>query len=106
MEDLFGFLRGVPFFRGLKDEEIRLLESACHPAAYAAGEAVFEEGSPANRFYIVTEGAVEVWKDYRSAERSLLAVFGAGQFFGEMALIDEMPRSATIVSREPTRLYY
>ncbi len=106
MEDLFGFLRGVPFFRALSDEEVRILERACHPAEYAAGEAVFEEGSQANRFYIVIEGAVEVWKDYGTPERSLLAVFGAGQFFGEMALIDEMPRSATIISREPTRLHY
>ncbi len=106
MTDLFRFLRSVPYFKGLSDEEIRTLQQACQPAEHGAGETVFEEGSRANRFYIILEGAVEVWKDHRSADRSLLAVFGAGQFFGEMALIDEMPRSATIISREPTRLYY
>lgn len=106
MTELYAFLRDMSFFRGLSDDEVRLLERVCHPAAYEAGQVIFEEGSRANRFYIVTEGAVEVWKDYSRAERSLLAVFGAGQFFGEMALIDEMPRSATIISRGPTRLYF
>ena len=106
MKELFAFLRGVPFFRDLTDEEVGLLEHACHPAAYEAGQTIFEEGSRANRFYILTEGVVEVWKDYNRSGRSLLAVFGAGQFFGEMALIDEMPRSATIISREPTRLHF
>jgi signal transduction histidine kinase len=45
---------------------------------------------------------VEVWKAYRDERRSLLAVHGAGHFFGEMALIDDLPRSATLVAKEST----
>jgi signal transduction histidine kinase len=62
---------------------------------------IFREGSEADRFYIVLSGAVEVWK-----QNDLLAVHSAGHLFGEMALIDELPRSATVVAREPTRLAY
>ena len=62
---------------------------------------IFREGSEADRFYIVLSGAVEVWK-----QKDLLAVHTAGHLFGEMALIDELPRSATVIAREPTRLAY
>jgi signal transduction histidine kinase len=67
---------------------------------------VFVEGSLAERFYIVMEGIVEVWKDYYSATRDLLAVHGKGQMFGEMALLDGLPRSATVVSQKATRLLF
>ena len=51
-------------------------------------------------------GVVEVWKDFRLPEKDLLAVHERGHLFGEMALIDELPRSATVAAKEPTRLYY
>ena len=44
------------------------------------------------------EGRVEVWKNYYDPKPDLLAVHGSGRFFGEMALIDELPRSATVVA--------
>jgi signal transduction histidine kinase len=62
---------------------------------------IFREGSEADRFYIVLSGSVEVWK-----QKDLLAVHTVGHLFGEMALIDELPRSATVIAREPTRLAY
>jgi signal transduction histidine kinase len=106
MEDLFQFLKEIPFFRDLSDAEIQQIRQVCHPIQFDAGQIILEEGSSPNRFYIVMEGAVEVWKDHRSPDRSLLAVYGPGQFFGEIALIDDLPRSATVASREPVRLYY
>ena len=66
---------------------------------------IFVEGSTADRFYIVMEGKVEVSKLY-DPKPDLLAVHGSGRFFGEMALIDELPRSATVVAKERTRLLY
>jgi signal transduction histidine kinase len=64
------------------------------------------EGAVADKFYIVMDGKVEVWKAYQDDRRSLLATHGAGHFFGEMALIDELPRSATLVARESTRALF
>ncbi len=106
MKDLSSFLTKVYFFQDLPDEQINKIQKVCHQIEYRPGEIIFEEGSQADRFYIVAEGAVEVWKDYRLPEKDLLAVHERGHLFGEMALIDELPRSATVLAKEPTRLFY
>jgi signal transduction histidine kinase len=102
----FEFLRKAYLFKGLSDEEILLVAQACAEELREAGEVIFVEGAVADRFYIVIEGRVEVWKNFYDPKPDLLAVHGAGHFFGEMALIDELPRSATVVAKERTRLLY
>ena len=52
------------------------------------------------------QGEVEVWKAYKTPDADILAVHGSGKLFGEMALIDNLPRSATVVSRSNTRVLY
>ncbi len=106
MSNRHSFLKDAYFFKGLSDEEIRKMERVCHEISYKSGEIIFEEGSKADRFYIISEGLVEVWKDFNIEERDLLAVHGRGHLFGEMALIDELPRSATVVAKEECRLLY
>ena len=106
MNDFFQFLKGVYFFKELSQEGIESIKRVCHEIHYNPGEIVFEEGTEANRFYIILNGAVEVWKDYRSPEKDLLAIHNRGHLFGEMALIDDLPRSATVVAKEPTRLFF
>ncbi|TFG82921.1 MAG: cyclic nucleotide-binding domain-containing protein [Spirochaetales bacterium] len=102
----FEFLKRVYFFKNLDDEEIRLVLSVCHEARYAPGEVLFPEGAVADRFYIVIEGRVEVWKNFNDPKPDLLGVHGPGHFFGEMALVDDLPRSATAVSREDTLVLF
>ena len=106
MNENFDFLRRIFFFKDLSDEEIRLVAEACHEESHAAGDVLFREGSPGDRCYIVLEGKVEVWKDYDEDKPSLLGVHGSGHFFGELALLDELPRSATVVARERTRVLF
>jgi signal transduction histidine kinase len=100
--DYRSFLRRVFFLKDLADNEIDELARLSGEEKFAEGELIFMEGAVADKFYIVMTGKVEVWKSYRDERRSLLAVHGAGHFFGEMALIDELPRSATLIAREPT----
>ncbi len=100
------FLKRVYFFKDLAEEEIEELAHLCGEESFAAGEVIFVEGAVADKFYIVMDGKVEVWKAYQDDRRSLLATHGAGHFFGEMALIDELPRSATLVARESTRALF
>ncbi|HTX72919.1 MAG TPA: ATP-binding protein [Rectinemataceae bacterium] len=102
----FDFLRRIYFFKGLADKEIRLVAAACAEEEREPGEVLFVEGATADRFYIVMEGKIEVWKNYYDPKPDLLAVHGPGHFFGEMALIDELPRSATVVAKEHARLLY
>ncbi len=104
--DWFPFLRRAHLFKGLTDDEIRLVAASCAEEERDSGDVIFVEGSTADRFYIVMEGRVEVWKNYYDPKPDLLAVHGSGRFFGEMALIDELPRSATVVAKERSRLLY
>jgi signal transduction histidine kinase len=101
MKELAELLKKIYFFRGLSAEELESIRQVCHESCFQPGEVIFREGSEADRFYIVLSGAVEVWK-----QKDLLAVHTAGHLFGEMALIDELPRSATVLAREATRLAY
>ena len=106
MGEYYTFLRNVYFFKDLSDKEIGMIEGLCKEASYEGGDVIFLEGSRAEKFFIIIEGKAEVWKDYNTEEPGLLAVHGKGQLFGEMALIDELPRSATMVAGTFTRVLF
>jgi signal transduction histidine kinase len=103
MTDPHGALGKLSFFKDLGAEDLEKVASLCREESFTAGDAVFTEGTPADKLYIIREGTVEVWKDYAAAERDLLALHGPGHLFGEMALIDDLPRSATVIARGPVR---
>jgi signal transduction histidine kinase len=106
MNKYFKFLRDVYFFKDLPDEDVEKLAESCKEEKFEKGEIIFLESSKADKFYIIMEGTVEVWKDYYDSEPDLLAVHGRGQLFGEMALVDDLPRSATLVARTPTKVLF
>jgi signal transduction histidine kinase len=106
MGEYYTFLRDVYFFKDLSDEDIGLIEDLCKEDAFEAGDVIFLEGSRAEKFFIIIEGKAEVWKDYNMEEPDLLAVHGKGHLFGEMALIDDLPRSATMVAGTFTRVLF
>ncbi|MGH7334754.1 MAG: FAD-dependent oxidoreductase [Candidatus Rokuibacteriota bacterium] len=69
-------------------------------AYYQAGDFIFRQGDPAANFYVIEKGEVEVWQQADgAASATLLNILGPGDFFGEMALIDDHPRSASIRAR-------
>ena len=70
---------------------------------YEPGTVLFREGDPGDFMYVIQSGSVEIRRAVGDLER-VLAVLPAGEFFGEMALINARPRSATAVVREPSRL--
>lgn len=104
--DHFEFLKNVFFFKNLSNEEIKLVLSVCHEESFQPGDILFTEGSLADRFYIVLAGQVEVWKNHKDPKPDLLGIHGPGHFFGEMALVDELPRSATVVAKATTTVLF
>lgn len=106
MHNRFNFLRDIYFLRGASDDDVDLLATLCHESAHPAGEVLFREGERADRFFIIVEGEVEVWRDFGKEGAELLAIHGKGRFFGEMALIDDLPRSATTVVRGGAKLLW
>ncbi len=102
--DHLGYLKDISFFKSLPESDIRKLVTACQEEEYAVGDLVFAEGSSGDSFYIILEGEISIWKGYQKPDRDLLAVYQKGQSFGELALIDDFPRSATVVAKTPCRL--
>jgi signal transduction histidine kinase len=106
MTDHFEFLRNVYFFRDLKDHEIQRISELCEETEFRPGDIIVQEGTPGDKFFIVLSGQVEVWQSYDKGTGDLLAVHGPGHLFGEMALVDEEPRSASVVARTAGHMLY
>jgi CRP-like cAMP-binding protein len=68
------------------------------------GEVVFREGDTGRELYVLLQGEMEVVKQSKSQRESRVAIFGPGDWFGEMSILDIMPRSATIRALAPSRL--
>lgn len=85
-------------FSGLSERQLRGLARDAKERAYAEGSVVVKQGDVGAGFYLLLDGRVDVRRKGRR-----LATLGAGQFFGEMALFDEQPRSADVVAVAPTR---
>jgi signal transduction histidine kinase len=103
-ENFFAFLRGIPFFEELSDSDILSVSKYCTDKIIEPNYILFNEDDPADMFYIIMSGEVEVWKAYGTDDEDMLAIHGYGKLFGEMALIDNLPRSATVKTKTRTRL--
>ncbi|MBD3393144.1 MAG: cyclic nucleotide-binding domain-containing protein [Chitinivibrionales bacterium] len=88
-------LKSLPAFEGLSTNELIQVDRMLHERRYTAGEMVFEEGMPGAGMYIVKEGEVAIRKKLDEGRTIQLALIQERHFFGEMALLDEMPRSAS-----------
>jgi len=95
-------LAETPPFAGLRRRMLTRLAPRLFEKSYAAGEEIFREGDPGRALYLVAEGEVEI---VRGDEERRLARLGPRAAFGELALIDELPRAATARAVAPSRLY-
>jgi CRP-like cAMP-binding protein len=98
------FLARAPLFAGLPRRLLARLATRFFEKVYLPGEVVFEEGDPGRALFVVVEGAVEIT---RATAQGLyvLNTLGPGDAFGELALIDDSPRSATARVTTPGRLF-
>jgi CRP/FNR family transcriptional regulator, cyclic AMP receptor protein len=95
-------LQAMPIFGALRDDTLDALLEGAATAARDAGAFYFREGDEALCMYVIEAGAVEVRKRWGDQERPLQRL-RAGDCFGEMALMDLFPRSASVCAVEPTR---
>jgi CRP/FNR family cyclic AMP-dependent transcriptional regulator len=97
------FLAGSPLFTGLPRRLLARLATRFFEKMYRPGEVVFEEGDPGRALFVVVEGAVEITRATPQGPY-ILNTLGPGDAFGELALIDDFPRSATARIVTPGRL--
>ncbi len=93
-------LQGVPMFEPLSLAVMERLASGLQEVAYPRGSEIIRQGDPGDAFYVLVDGTVEVTRD-----GAHLADLGAGQSFGEVALISGQPRNATVSAAEDCRAY-
>jgi MFS family permease len=93
-------LRNVSIFAPLPEPTLEQLAAALVPVHVSAGRMIFAQGDPGDRFYVIAEGTAEVTVDGRE-----LSVLGPGGFFGEIALLHDVPRTASVSARTDAQLF-
>ena len=95
-------LTNVPLFAGLDARAIEALAGFTFRKTFEAGELIVEEGRTGNGLFIIVSGSAEVIKGLQTAQPRTVAKLGAGDPIGEMALLGEWPRSASVRALEAT----
>ena len=91
-------------FHDLPQEEVETVEAQLRTLEVPEGDVIVRQGAPADKFFIVVDGEVEVVRDSDGKTRRL-ATLGKGQFFGEIAILRDAPRVATVRAVKPTTLF-
>jgi CRP/FNR family cyclic AMP-dependent transcriptional regulator len=94
----------VPLFSGLPEGQLALLTRVVGRKAYPRNTTIIAAGDPTDALYIVISGRLKVMMSDDEGREVILAILGSGEFFGEMGLIDDAPRSATVIAIEPCEL--
>jgi CRP/FNR family cyclic AMP-dependent transcriptional regulator len=92
---IFAVLAKIPIFRDLTKKELRAVERILHRRTYKEDEILFNEGDPGVGMYIIEKGRINI---ILGKEKKLLATLSNGEFFGEIALLSEIPRTAAAVA--------
>jgi signal transduction histidine kinase len=99
-------LESITLFRSLNPGELQVLRSITQERQFAAGEDIFQEGAPGDGVYFVKAGLVEISGLVGGNTRRAFSQLGPGEIFGEMAVIEDRPRSATATALKDTAVYF
>ena len=99
------FLKTCPIFTYLEDFEMRKVYNIMFQKTYPANDTIFEEGKIGKALFFILSGNVSIIKHISANKTKEIAALKSGDFFGEMALLEELPRSATAKTTEATEVY-
>ena len=95
-------LRNVDLFSGLKKKAIQSLAEFCVERSFKKDEILVKQGDSGIGLYIIASGTVKIVKETADGGELEVAVHGSGEFFGEMTVLDNAPRSASVIAIEDT----
>jgi CRP-like cAMP-binding protein len=90
-------LKKVSLFAGIPDAQLQRIANGVKERKFERGASIVSAGDPGHGFYLIVQGEAEVKRDGRT-----IRTLGPGDYFGELALVRETPRTATVVAKEPT----
>jgi CRP/FNR family cyclic AMP-dependent transcriptional regulator len=99
------YLKQVPLFADLADEDIRELMAVARRRIFRSGEVIFHRDDPGQVLYVIKEGKVKISLISPEGQEISLVVFGKGECFGEFAILDGLPRSADAIALERVECY-
>ena len=103
VKEVVSFLQKVPLFQGLKSRQYEKLAKRFVERNYKADEAIVTQGKGGEGFFIVMQGKAEAVRERADGTKVVVNDFGPTDYFGEMALLDEGLRTASVVTTEPTQ---
>jgi CRP/FNR family transcriptional regulator len=95
-------LNRAPLFKSLNKQQLRSMAKRFVEREYEAGEAIVTQGKGGEGFFILTSGEAEAIREGPEGGKTTVNTFGPNDFFGELALLDDGPRTASVVAVEPT----
>ena len=98
------FFKKFPLFADLDERELSAIATVAKTRRYAKDDVVFHADESGDIFCLIREGQVKITMISPEGKEIILSLLGPGDFFGEMALLDDEPRSATVVATEPLEL--
>jgi len=99
------YLKQVPLFADLADEEVRELMPMARRRIFRAGEVIFHREDPGQVLYVIKEGKVKICLISPDGQEMTLTILGKGEYFGEFALLDGLPRSTDAIASERVECY-
>jgi CRP-like cAMP-binding protein len=103
--DIINILKVVPIFQNIADSDIKKIEKIIQKKTFKEGEHIFAESDEGKELYIVNEGRIKIYKLSKDGQIKTFDYLQAGDFFGEMALLDNSRRSANALAMENSVLY-
>lgn len=97
-------LRNVPLFADLPEQDLDAIAALCQEKRFSRGAVIFLADDPGEAMFIIREGSVRIYVLSEEGRQKTLDLFGPGEFFGEMAILDDLPRSAIAEAREDSSM--
>ncbi|OQX52546.1 MAG: hypothetical protein B5M53_08210 [Candidatus Cloacimonas sp. 4484_209] len=104
LDNKTSILKRIYLFKKLTDEELKHILNIATAKSFKKDEIIFNEGDKGDAFYVVLKGSIRISTFVPNVGEEALAILKKGNYFGEMALIDNAPRSASAIANEDTIL--